>query len=81
MLTPYACAHVRQPFYDAPYPRVSFVDAAGHELWTTPADMLDRAPDNPTQVVLALTEHLPTIAGRCHCGVAFGYRRIEEAVQ
>ncbi len=78
MTIPYACEHIRQHFYDAPFPRVSFVDAIGHELWTTPADMLGQAPDAPGQVVLALTEHLPTIAGYCECGAAFGYRKVED---
>ena len=77
MITPYACEHVRQHFYDAPYPRVSFIDAEGHELWTTPADLLGAVAEGSGQVALALTEHLPLIAGRCECGAEFGYRKVE----
>lgn len=78
MMLPYACEHIRQRFFDAPYPRVSFMDREQHELWTTCADHLGHTPEDPQVAVLGSTAHLPKIAGHCECGEPFGYRPAPE---
>jgi len=79
MMLPYACPHIRQRFFDLPYPRVSFLDAQQHELWTTCADRMGTDPKDPEVALLGITVHLPKVAGYCECGEAFGYRAVPDA--